>query len=276
MTTKPQAGDFVQIVGIVTVYQGKGQIKDGTVVSAVTPSTVTGIAGMTEASTDMHLVKGEITEIYNTTYGNMYIKDAEGNTVCIYGTFDEAGNRFDAMTAKPAVGDTIAVIGEVSVYQGKGQIKNGTIVVWDAAPAGGDPVVPAEPAGEKFAIAASAGTLGDKTITWESTNYTMTGAQAESTSAIRTQDTDHFRIYKSSTFNVTAKNSKKIAKATFVVTGESYASVLAASLTTAGVTAVAEGTNVVLTVTDAAGVDALAFTATAQFRVATIYVEFVA
>lgn len=139
MTTKPQAGDFVKIVGIVTVYSGKGQIKDGTVVSIVSPSTVTEIAGMTEASTDMHLVKGEITEIYQTTYGNMYIKDADGNTVCIYGTFDEAGNRFDAMTTKPAVGDTIAVIGEVSVYQGKGQIKNGTIVVCDApvaAPAG--------------------------------------------------------------------------------------------------------------------------------------------
>ena len=167
MANKPQAGDFVSIVGVVTVYKEKGQIKDGTVLEIVTPSAVTEIAGKTEASTDLHLVKGEIKSIYNDTYGNMYLKDAEGNEVCIYGTFDEAGNRFDAMTAKPAVGDTIAVIGEVSVYKEKGQIKNGVIVLWDAAtPEGGesenpetpaDPVVPA--AGTKYDFA----TLADGT-----------------------------------------------------------------------------------------------------------------
>ena len=45
-----------------------------------------------------YYVTGVITEVYNDTYGNMYIVDAEGNTLMIYGTYSADGTlRYDAM-----------------------------------------------------------------------------------------------------------------------------------------------------------------------------------
>ena len=63
-----------------------------------------------------YYVVGEITEIYNEQYGNMKIKDAEGNILTIYGTWSADGNtRFDALEKKPAVGDTIKVYGIIGI-----------------------------------------------------------------------------------------------------------------------------------------------------------------
>ena len=76
-----------------------------------------------------YYVVGEITEIYNEQYGNMKIKDAEGNILTIYGTWSADGNtRFDALEKKPAVGDTIKVYGIIGQYNGTPQMKNGWIV----------------------------------------------------------------------------------------------------------------------------------------------------
>ncbi len=80
-----------------------------------------------------YYVSGEITEIYNTQYGNMKIKDSEGNILTIYGTFSADGkDRFDAMAAQPKVGDTVKIYGIVGQYNGTPQIKNGWIVVQPA------------------------------------------------------------------------------------------------------------------------------------------------
>ena len=76
-----------------------------------------------------YYVVGEITEIYNEQYGNMKIKDAEGNILTVYGTWSADGNtRFDALEKKPAVGDTIKVYGIIGQYNGTPQMKNGWIV----------------------------------------------------------------------------------------------------------------------------------------------------
>ena len=75
-----------------------------------------------------YYVVGEITEIYNEQYGNMKIKDAEGNILTVYGTWSADGNtRFDALEKKPAVGDTIKVYGIIGQYNGTPQMKNGWI-----------------------------------------------------------------------------------------------------------------------------------------------------
>ena len=88
-----------------------------------------------------YYVTGEITNIYNAQYGNMYIKDAEGNELCIYGTYDATGaNRFDAMTKQPVVGDTITVYGVIGNYNGTAQMKNGWITSINGE--GETPVVP--------------------------------------------------------------------------------------------------------------------------------------
>ena len=76
-----------------------------------------------------YYVVGEITEIYNEQYGNMKIKDAEGNILTIYGTYSADGEtRFDALETKPAVGDTIKVYGIIGQYNGTPQVKNGWII----------------------------------------------------------------------------------------------------------------------------------------------------
>ncbi len=79
-------------------------------------------------STEKYYVVGEITEVYNTQYGNMRIKDSEGNIFTIYGTYDETGEiRYDGMATKPVVGDTVKVYGVIGKYNSP-QMKNGWIV----------------------------------------------------------------------------------------------------------------------------------------------------
>ncbi len=84
-----------------------------------------------------YYVVGEITEVYNTTYGNMKIKDAEGNILTIYGTYSADGEtRYDALTTKPVAGDTVKIYGIIGQYNGTPQVKNGWIVEHTAATGG--------------------------------------------------------------------------------------------------------------------------------------------
>ena len=70
-------------------------------------------------TSEKYTVVGTVKEIANAQYGNMYIEDAEGNTLFIYGLYSADGNtRFDAMEVKPAVGDQIKVYGVLGNYNG--------------------------------------------------------------------------------------------------------------------------------------------------------------
>lgn len=78
---------------------------------------------------EKYYVIGVIKEIYNTQYGNMRIADENGNILTIYGTYSADGSqRFDAMTSKPAVGDTVKLYGIIGQYSNTPQMKNGWIV----------------------------------------------------------------------------------------------------------------------------------------------------
>ena len=68
-----------------------------------------------------YYVTGIVTEVYNTTYGNMYIKDDAGNTLTIYGT------DYAELEVKPGTGDTVTIYGSVGQYGSTSQIKNGNI-----------------------------------------------------------------------------------------------------------------------------------------------------
>ena len=89
-----------------------------------------------------YYVTGVISEIKDTAWGNLYIKDAEGNTLYIYGLYSADGKtRYDAMTTKPVVGDTITVYGVVGQYNKSPQIQSGWMTAYTpAAPEGGDDV----------------------------------------------------------------------------------------------------------------------------------------
>ncbi|MBQ7323163.1 MAG: metallophosphoesterase [Clostridia bacterium] len=62
-------------------------------------------------------VEGTITSFTNTTYGNFYIKDDQGNTLYIYGVYDRSGNRYDGMKNPPQVGDKVILRGKIMNYQ---------------------------------------------------------------------------------------------------------------------------------------------------------------
>ena len=63
-----------------------------------------------------YYVQGKIIDTPNATWGNMTIQDENGNTLWIYGVYDETGNRYDAMSNPPKQGDTVILRGVVMHY----------------------------------------------------------------------------------------------------------------------------------------------------------------
>ena len=104
---------------------------------------------MTAAPSYEVIIEGVITGTYGTswaTYGNFYVKDANGDEILVYGLYDATGEtRYDAMTTKPVEGDTIKVQSVVSFYNNVAQLKNAKLIAHTAATPdeGGD-----EPGGE--------------------------------------------------------------------------------------------------------------------------------
>ncbi len=85
---------------------------------------VAAVAG-TAYTTDKYYVTGIVTNVYNTTYGNMYIKDENGKQLCIYGLYTwDKETRYDAMTYKPVEGDELTVYGVLGMYNTTKQMKN--------------------------------------------------------------------------------------------------------------------------------------------------------
>lgn len=135
METKPVAGDYVVVLGVLGQYNGTAQTKNAWIQSWTSPTSVEDaltIGGAQEHNTytaDKYLVTGVITEVYNTTYGNLYIKDEAGNIITVYGCYDATGAlRYDKMSYMPVAGDTITVLGALGSYNGTAQFKNAWIV----------------------------------------------------------------------------------------------------------------------------------------------------
>lgn len=82
-------------------------------------------------STDEYIISGTVKSIDNETYGNMYIEDEQGNSILIYGVYDNTGDvRYDAMPSmhKPKVGDSITLTGVLGMYSTTPEMKNANIV----------------------------------------------------------------------------------------------------------------------------------------------------
>ena len=80
-------------------------------------------------TTEKYYVSGTVKNITNDTFGNLYITDAEGNELLVYGTYDATGKtKFDNMTTKPQVGDTVTFYSVVGNYNGTPQLKNAWLV----------------------------------------------------------------------------------------------------------------------------------------------------
>ena len=136
---KPVAGDYVVLLGSLGQYSGTAQMKNADIMSFTTPITIpeANELGNTfeknQYTEDKKVITGEITEVQNTTYGNVVIKDAEGNSILVYGLYSSNGaTRYDAMAKKPAVGDTITVLGIIGKYNAP-QMKNGWLIAHTVA-----------------------------------------------------------------------------------------------------------------------------------------------
>ena len=74
-------------------------------------------------STQKYYITGVISNTPDATWGNCYIKDADGNEILIYGLYSWDGStRYDAMATKPGKGDEITVytvLGFFTAAQGK-------------------------------------------------------------------------------------------------------------------------------------------------------------
>lgn len=117
---------------------------------------------------------------------------------------------------------------------------------------------------ESLNIYADKGTLNNKTISWTGENFVCSNSQASSTTAIRTTDSTHYRVYAKSVLNFTAKNDKKFK--TIVVNCESgYADDLTNSTYPSGVTASYSGN--VVTITAANPVSEISITIKTQTRI---------
>ena len=75
-----------------------------------------------------YYITGVVTNVYNITYGNMYLKDEKGNQICIYGLYSSDGKiAYDALTTKPIEGDTLTIYGSIGKYNSNIQSKNAWI-----------------------------------------------------------------------------------------------------------------------------------------------------
>ncbi len=76
---------------------------------------------------ETYKVKGTLTKLSNTVYGNWYIKDATGE-VYVYGTLDANGNEKNFASLKLEEGDEVTIQGPRTTYGGSPQLKNVTVL----------------------------------------------------------------------------------------------------------------------------------------------------
>lgn len=120
-------------------------------------------------------------------------------------------------------------------------------------------------------IYANKGTLSGKSISWTQNGFTVTNNQAQSSNAIRTSDSDHFRLYANSELIFTS-SSKKFDKVVVTCTSGSYATALQTSAKNAGLTATVSGS--VVTISTSSPTTAMpTITMSAQSRINKVVVE---
>lgn len=130
-----------------------------------------------------------------------------------------------------------------------------------------------KPAVATMSICGSTGTLASdsSSISWTGNDgITFTNNIADSTTAIRTSDTDHYRIYAKSTVTIIAGKEIKEIKITVV---DGYADEIRAALESAGYTVSVSGT--VVTVTLTSSTNSITFSPTAQARITNVEVTYV-
>ena len=103
---------------------------------------------------------------------------------------------------------------------------------------------------ETIKVTGSTGVLdGTASISWDGTNYQVVNYKDNSSTAIRTQDSDHFRVYVGNEFYVQGKDGALMSQVVIKCTGSSYMINDASNTVSTGWSASANGTTVTYTAT---------------------------
>ena len=126
-----KAGDVVTLVGKRGEYKGTAQMTGAVLEESkvVTPIDIDSFLEQPDDPNVYYMLTGEIIEIANPVYGNLYLED-ETNQIYVYGCYPGWGatgdNRKNWLeTADITVGDQLSVIGVKSTYNGTPQLANG-------------------------------------------------------------------------------------------------------------------------------------------------------
>ncbi len=125
-----KAGDIITIVGKRAEYNGPqvgGAVLESVI--PVTPITIAEVLTKPDSKEDYYMVTGEIKEIENPVYGNLYLKDGDSE-IYLYGCYPGYGAYDDFRKNVIAdkglkVGDTLTVIATKDTYNEKIQLANG-------------------------------------------------------------------------------------------------------------------------------------------------------
>ena len=74
-------------------------------------------------------VSGEIVEVTKPQYGEMKIKDADGNILVVYNSTAADGTAYNDLAVKYIAGDKVTVVGKIGQYSGNAQMKGGLVTV---------------------------------------------------------------------------------------------------------------------------------------------------
>ncbi len=217
---KPVVGDYIVVLGILGQYNGTAQMKNGWLVSHIAPLTIPAANelgntfGKNEYTTDKHVITGKITEVQSDKYGNVMIADEAGNSILVYGLYSSNGaTRYDAMTTKPVVGDTITVLGIIGKYNDP-QMKNGWLIGHTAAAGeGGEGTEGGETstADASIAFPTSTRTSFDATTAevWEANGIKVTHSKGSNDLRDNLNDTS-LRVYGGATLKVECAGMTKV------------------------------------------------------------------
>ena len=116
---------------------------------------------------------------------------------------------------------------------------------------------------ETLNIFANKGTLsGSTSISWSGTYFTCTNVKGST--AIRTSDSDHYRVYANSTLKFTSNDSKSLNKVVITCTSSDYANVFQNATITGGTVSVSGS---IVTITASGNVTEISAKVSAQTRI---------
>lgn len=140
-------GDFVSLAAPKSSYNDAPQGKNAWLLAAYPAKTLTEFLALEDDATKsvFYTVSGTVTDIVMdkedatkpNKYGNIYIKDADGVELYIYGTLDWEGAKANFASLELKVGDVITGYAYKSSYNGAGQAVNLQPVLIES----GEPVV---------------------------------------------------------------------------------------------------------------------------------------